>query len=251
MTLVGVVANDAELRAAAAVEVQLYPLSGEVRLFNPNAADFGFVYYELTSTANAFTGAPAAWTSIADNFDASGNGFIDPVNDWLKLSGTSSKVAEGLFVGSGSRLPAMRSIGLGSFWDPQAVKPNDVASLIVDASLVSAPAAVVVSLVGDYNHDLVVDAMDYSVWRNAFGSVTSPSADGNFDGIVDASDYTVWRDHFGESLIGAGFGALAGSSGGGSIFASVVPEPGSVLLTLLAGWGLFASGVWCRKRESI
>jgi hypothetical protein len=230
--------------SAASVEVQLYPLSGDVRLFNPNVTPFDFVYYELTSFAGAFTGV-ANWTSIADNYDAGGNGFIDPVNDWIEFPSTSSKLAEALFVGSSSALPAYRSIGLGPVWGPNVAQPFDVDATVIDSSEQLLPVKVVISLLGDYNRDLVVDASDYTVWRNEFGSTTSPFADGNFDGTVDAADYTVWRDHFGESLVGAGFGALlglsgGGSAGGGTFVVGVVPEPGSVVLALLASLGLMA-----------
>ena len=75
--LASVAAIETGLRAAAAVEVQLYPLTGEVRLFNPDPTDFEFVFYELKSDVNSFEGVPANWTSIADTYDASGNGFVD------------------------------------------------------------------------------------------------------------------------------------------------------------------------------
>ena len=52
--LASVAANEIGLRAAAAVEVQLYPLTGEVRLFNPDPTDFEFVFYELKSDVNSF-----------------------------------------------------------------------------------------------------------------------------------------------------------------------------------------------------
>jgi len=234
--LASVVLNGRELRAAL-VDVQLYPLSGEVRLFNPNPTPFEFVYYELKSGANAFI-APASWTSIADTYDSSGNGFIDPVNQWIELSATSSMLAEGLFIGSGSALPAYRSIGLGAVWGPEVSMPNDVDATVLDGNSQFVPVNVYISLAGDYNRDLVVDASDYTVWRNEFGSVASPYADGNFDGMVDAADYMVWRNNFGLSLVGSGYGSLknTGSIGGG--FAAAVPEPASVLLASCAGFGL-------------
>jgi hypothetical protein len=237
VALACVATNDADLRGAS-VEVHIYPLTGDVRLLNPNATQFDFIYYELTSAASAFSSAPAAWNSIADTYDASGSGFVDPVNQWLELSGTSSMLAEGLFVGSGSRLPAFRSISLGQVWDAQVVMPNDVAAAIFEPSLQLADVAVQVALAGDYNHDLVVDAMDYTEWRSFLGSQTDPHADGNFDGIVDAADYTVWRDNFGLSIAGAGFGSLTetGSLTGGTT--TVAPEPTSILLALVVGAGL-------------
>ncbi|MEM6797878.1 MAG: hypothetical protein AAF589_00045 [Planctomycetota bacterium] len=54
-----------------------------------------------------------------------------------------------------------------------------------------------VPLQGDYNGDLMVDELDYEVWRSSFGSTTEFAADGNRDGVVDAADYTVWRDNLG------------------------------------------------------
>lgn len=261
VTWLGVAANVGDLRAAVAagLEVQLYPLSGDVRLFNSNPTPFGFVYYELNSAASSFSGAPAAWTSIADTYDAhtidpGGTGFVDPVNDWIELSGTASKIAEGTFIGSGS-LPALRSIGLGNVWNPNAVMPNDVTATIVDASLQMSSVPIVVSLLGDYNHDLTVDASDYAIWREDFGTFTTARADGNFDGVVDSADYTVWRDHFGQSLAGAGVGSLAGLSGGGasggSLSVSIVPEPASALLALVAGGAFLSSRRWRHKRVSV
>ncbi|MCA9189241.1 MAG: hypothetical protein KDA99_26630, partial [Planctomycetales bacterium] len=51
------------------------------------------------------------------------------------------------------------------------------------------------SLPGDYNKNGMVDAADYTVWKDNFGSTTSLDADGNGDGTVDAADYTVWKDN--------------------------------------------------------
>ncbi|TWT97554.1 hypothetical protein Pla108_17060 [Botrimarina colliarenosi] len=58
------------------------------------------------------------------------------------------------------------------------------------------------SLSGDYNGDGLVDAADYTVWRDGFGLSVTPGsgADGNGDGEVNQVDYHVWRSHYGESL---------------------------------------------------
>lgn len=75
---------------------------------------------------------------------------------------------------------------------------------------------------GDYNDDGIVNAADYSVWRNSLGAVGSNlPADGNGNGSVDAGDYAIWKMHFGES-----------SGSGGS--SAAVPEPGSLTLSMLA-----------------
>jgi hypothetical protein len=46
---------------------------------------------------------------------------------------------------------------------------------------------------GDYNSDGDVDAEDYALWGQTYGSADDPSADGDLDGIVSASDYVIWR----------------------------------------------------------
>jgi hypothetical protein len=58
-----------------------------------------------------------------------------------------------------------------------------------------------IGLGADFNGDGVVDAADYTVWRNHFGlSSGAKRADGdaNADGAVDAADYAVWRKDFGK-----------------------------------------------------
>jgi hypothetical protein len=65
------------------------------------------------------------------------------------------------------------------------------------------------TLFGDYNLNGVVDAADYTVWRDALGAnvVAYSIADGNGNGIVDQPDYDVWMMHFGQTVAGAGGGA--------------------------------------------
>jgi hypothetical protein len=80
-------------------------------------------------------------------------------------------------------------------------------------------------LPGDYNDDGVVDAADYTVWRNNLG--TNFNLNGNGDetgpsmGVVDAADYLWWKTNYGNTAPGAG---------GGSLGATAVPEPGTGVL---------------------
>ena len=70
-------------------------------------------------------------------------------------------------------------------------------------------AAAVTVLTGDYNHDGVVNAADYTVWCDSLGKTgTGLAADGNGDGVVNAADYTLWQTHFGQIAVG-GSGANA------------------------------------------
>lgn len=50
---------------------------------------------------------------------------------------------------------------------------------------------------GDSNQDGVVNAADYTVWRDSLDSTTNLSADANRDGIVSILDYDVWRANYG------------------------------------------------------
>lgn len=94
-----------------------------------------------------------------------------------------------------------------------------------------------VAITGDFNKDGVVDAADYTVWRNSLGAVVpvGTGADGNYDGIVDEADYTLWKSTFGSGELPPGGLALAGST---------VPEPASCLV--IGGLALLAGG--CRRR---
>src|SRR5215216_4747243 len=77
---------------ADTLDAQLFPLTGEVRFHNPNAFAVPFVYYSITSITNhvgALNPTNPQWHSISDYYDASGNGFIDPIHDWTKLSATT------------------------------------------------------------------------------------------------------------------------------------------------------------------
>ena len=67
---------------------------------------------------------------------------------------------------------------------------------------------VVTQLVGDYNHNGVVDAGDYTVWRDTLGQMGDGlAADGNFSGTIDSGDYDVWKANFGLHA-GIGSGAV-------------------------------------------
>jgi CSLREA domain-containing protein len=65
------------------------------------------------------------------------------------------------------------------------------------------------NLPGDYNFDGIVNAADYTVWRDTLGSTTDLRADssgptvGTPNGIVDQADYVFWKSHFGNTLAGA------------------------------------------------
>jgi hypothetical protein len=95
------------------------------------------------------------------------------------------------------------------------------------------------ALAGDFNGDGIVDAADYTVWRDNLGAADESAfaaGTGNGGGI-NASDYAFWRSNFGSTSPGA----LAGGGQG------AVPEPSAIVLLAL---GAVVSAVAVRAKRS-
>src|SRR5690606_16677972 len=75
-------------------------------------------------------------------------------------------------------------------WDPPNLMTSGQVTLLA------------VALPGDFNGDNQVDADDYTLWKQQFGSVGDFAADGNGDQVVDAADYTLWRNNLGAGVVG-------------------------------------------------
>lgn len=79
---------------------------------------------------------------------------------------------------------------------------------------------------GDYNNDGVVDAADYTVWRDGLGTTFTQA------------DYDVWKANFGAtggggsapSFVGVDFTVTAAAGS-----AAAVPEPGTLVILLMGG----------------
>lgn len=86
---------------------------------------------------------------------------------------------------------------------------------------------------GDYDGNGIVDAADYTVWRDKFGTNFNLAGNGNENGtsarIVDMGDYSLWKSNFGAP---------------GSVSASTAaPEPSTMVLLMIAVVG------WCLRRR--
>ena len=87
--------------------------------------------------------------------------------------------------------------------------------------------SVISTLTGDYNGNGVVDAADYTVWRDTLGSTTDLRANGDNNGAsagkIDQADYLVWKSNFGMQ------------SGSGANGNTAVPEPTTGILSIIGG----------------
>jgi hypothetical protein len=123
--------------------------------------------------------------------------------DWGSLSGAFSAI----------QLPA---IGGALAWNTSQLYTSGILS-------------VVSGLPGDYNNNSIVDAADYTVWRDSLGRTgTGLAANGDDTGasagVIDQADYNIWKANFGNH---AGPGA-------GSASSAAVPEPSALLLAIIA-----------------
>jgi hypothetical protein len=77
---------------------------------------------------------------------------------------------------------------------------------------------------GDYNDNGLVDAADYTVWRDALGDEVDRGyfADGDGDGMITEGDYDVWKANYGKNYLPAGAGGIASA-----------PEPSAGLLVMV------------------
>jgi hypothetical protein len=91
---------------------------------------------------------------------------------------------------------------------------------------------------GDFNGDFVVDAADYSVWRNHLGSDFDLNGSGDEEddsfGTVDEADYELWRRNYGTVY----------TPGEGGVAQTRVPEPAAAIMLLT---GVVAGKIFRRR----
>lgn len=76
-------------------------------------------------------------------------------------------------------------------------------------------------LSGDFTGDNIIDAADYTAWRDRMGTSTALMNDPT-PASVSAADYDYWKSHFGQSV------------GGAATSYGAVPEPSSAAILMLA-----------------
>ncbi len=154
--------------------------------------------------------------------------------DDLDLSATSSLILgidsaidfEQVVVGGDAAVDGVLNVSLGDGFTPAA---GQQFALLTAASVVDEGLTLVGAAAGQF--DLLVTGS--SVVLQATGGL---AGDYNADGVVNAADYTVWRDGLGTTFSQADYGVWAANYGATlPVNANAVPEPSTALLIALAG----------------
>lgn len=218
--------------------------SGAVTLNNETGQTLNIDYYEIMSdngSGSSLLAGNGNWSSLQDQDAAgfpAGNG---TGNGWEEAGNSDSDTLAESYLTGNSAVAGSTSISLGN-----AFNTGGAQDLTFRYGLITE----ITTLVGDYNADNVVNAADYTVWRDTLGDsvAAGTGADGDGSGVIDAADYIVWRDDFGNvggpsgtSTLTTGFVRYVSPGAGQS---AGVPEPSTVLLV-----GLGLSGLTLGRRR--
>jgi len=227
--------------------LQVDPTDGKARIVNDSTFDgVRFDSYRVLSASGALR---TTWNSLDDQN-------LGGANAWLEAAPTANALSElnalpqsapqsSVEVDAGQTAAVMT----GLF---NVAGTRDLVFEFRAASPISAPP------IGDYSGNGVVDAADYTVWRDRLGqSVVLPNEDpSTTPGSVTPEDYLVWKNNFGSTQSGGGLGAFevftgavryqafSLGAGSGALESLPVPEPSTFVLAVALACGLL--GTRCR-----
>jgi len=209
--------------------------TGDAILRNPSDKTAVIDGYEILSDAGRLT--TTGWSSLDEND-------FEGADTWLEVDSNANQIGEVNQTGFTSLGPG-ETLNLGPLYlgGAQDLELNFLLQDDVDgvgtAGKVFYEPFMVVDVDGDYNGDGIVNAADYTVWRNTLGSTTDLRANGDNTGAsagkIDEADYAFWKSHFGNTS----------GSGSSSVGAASVPEPSALLLLALGTAGACLT----RRRE--
>ncbi|TWT75527.1 hypothetical protein Pla123a_30370 [Posidoniimonas polymericola] len=205
------------------------PADGQAQLVNDSSFDINLDGYWISSVSGSLQGGNGDWNSLDDQNAAGGA--------WTEANPTANNLVE-LQAQGDTMLAAGARYNLGTLFDTAGEQDLVLRYLFPEDETFTRFGAVDYravdgGLTGDYNGDGVVNAADYTVWRDADGSSVPPGtgADGSGDGLVNGADYDLWVANYGASV-------------GASVVTTptATPEP-SALVVLL-----FVSAAACNAR---
>lgn len=199
-----------------------YLAAGQLRFMDHGST----VYWSLSWGGDGFTGSTTANSGITN--DNNGN-FGPPLAGALPSSSLQALRFTGAATAASTTNLADYALTAGA-----ATFINNAGTSF---TLLTPPPK---TLPGDYNGDDVVDAADYTVWRDHLGSNFGLSGNGDeqgaSSGVVDEADYQYWKSNFG-NVPDSGSGALTTTT--------AAPEPTAV--AVLGGLAILA--IHSRRRS--
>lgn len=200
-----------QLSEPSLLTLEIDGTTGVARILNGFApgSPVEFDYYEIVSESDALN--PTGWQSLDAN--------LDPDDGWSAAGGSGSGDLTEINLTGSSILDGGEDFGLGTAFSAggsttglafryrEPSRPGALRTGLL--SLVNFPEV----LAGDYNGDNVVDAADYTVWRDG-GALLNETVT---PGEVTQEDYDAWA---------ANFGATTAAS------SSAIPEPATFALLL-------------------
>ncbi len=195
--------------------------SGSAFLRNTSDTTVQIDSYDVLSAAGRLS--TTGWNSL-DEQNAEG------ANTWLEVASNTNQIGEVNQTGF-TQLDPGESLNLGPLYlgGTQDLQLSFLLMGQGTSTLGKVLYQALAAVQGDYNSNGIVDAGDYTIWRDTLGSTTDLRANGDNVGAsagkIDAADYSFWKSHFGNT---------SGSGSGGIGSASPVPEPASWMLVSLA-----------------
>lgn len=219
------------LRDTNNLRLTVDPATGQAQIRNEGAIPISLEGYTIRSAAgNLLAGG---WNSLDDQN-------VGGAIAWQEAGPTSNVLSE-LNPLASTTIAANAGFPLGALWNTAGTQQLEFVFQLLSEATTRVGSVVFGSLpslggplLGDYNGSNVVDAADYTVWRNTLGQNVpmGSGADGSNDGHIGPEDYALWKSNFGNSQ-GAGSGASSGVS------PQTVPEPQSwALVVMLAALAL-------------
>lgn len=199
---------------------------------SPTAVDLGFPLYATTFEYMRVEVFSALGTfNITEDLESSSD---TGVSDMLPVTLIDDVFTEPITGTSATVNVGIDADGLGQI----AITEVDLGTILilpirrieVDANL-----AVTGLVPGDFDGNLVVDAVDLALWESAYG--LNDAADTNFDGESDGADFLDWQRFVGSDYTSLAFAATS------------VPEPPTWLFAL-AGVLLVCSRENCLARHA-